>query len=414
MIKKLQKTVIDNLKVDFFSMIAILMNCTFLLVYAIQYQLADKNLILLTSIPIYILCALCLIIEFLYLESNETGLNKKYLKILWFIFLIYGLGFFPTYAVFITSGKKYTVLNLSTSLLLLAMMVDWLVFMIVSISGILFAYILFLFTKTHHDMMLFHNTKPYLLSYILLYMFLAASLFMRQKEKVQEKKMDFMKVFGSAIAHEVNAPLASMRMLSDTLSVIISNMKVKNKDDNYTITLKQMEYEMLTTVINDGFKKASTDALQIVEMLLTTLRNKYIDNKTPCKISLIAEDAIKMSDHLNHNNANIQLIIYQDFEIICTRNLLKHVIYNLIKNSFKHGGINVHVMIEIHHNKVIVSDNGIGIHQDKIKRIFDAFFTDGNGSGIGLAFCKFVLNDMNAKISCESEVNKFTKFIIEF
>lgn len=50
------------------------------------------------------------------------------------------------------------------------------------------------------------SKKLYLLSYLISYTFLSISLFMRQKEKVQAKKMDFMKVFGSAIAHEVNAP----------------------------------------------------------------------------------------------------------------------------------------------------------------------------------------------------------------
>ena len=93
---------------------------------------------------------------------------------------------------------------------------------------------------------------------------------------------------------------------------------------------------------------------------------------------------------------------------------MKHVIYNLIKNAFKHGGSNVNVSITVSNYQIVVSDNGIGIKEEILNTIFDTFTTNGNGSGIGLAFCKFVLDEINAKISCQSEVGKYTSFIIDF
>ena len=63
----------------------------------------------------------------------------------------------------------------------------------------------------------------YLLSYLLSYTLFSVSLFMRQKEKMQAKKIDFIKVFGSAIAHEVNAPLASIQMISNVLDMIVNH-----------------------------------------------------------------------------------------------------------------------------------------------------------------------------------------------
>ena len=119
-------------------------------------------------------------------------------------------------------------------------------------------------------------------------------------------------------------------------------------------------------------------------------------------------------ENLDLSGKKINLKIDTEFEIIGSVKLLKHVIYNLIKNSFKHGGENVEVLIEIKPYEVIVSDNGVGIQKEKIEHIFNAFFTDGNGTGIGLAFAKFVLDDMNATIGCESEVGQCTRFKIKF
>ena len=246
------------------------------------------------------------------------------------------------------------------------------------------------------------------------YTFIGLSLFMRRKEKLNEKKMDFMKVFGSAIAHEVNAPLSSMRMMADTLDTIINSTVVRRKAKHYILQMDAIDYEMLTSVIQEGFKRSASDAIQIVEMLLAAIREKYTDQKAVVNMGSIVKDAISLASHLDMTKNSIDLKIYKDFKISSNIKLLKHLLYNLIKNSFKHGGENVQILIEIKLHQVVVLDNGVGISQDKIGKIFNAFFSDGNGSGIGLAFAKFVLDDMNATISCESEIGKFTRFEINF
>ena len=400
----------SSIKLDLFSIIAVLMNCIFINIYIYEYNFKSADLILKGSMIAYLLC-----MASLALYCLRRFIAEEKISIIWLICIIYGIGFLPAYTVFITGGKKYLLLNLSSSLLILAMIADWIIFMIVSVLGISSAFIVFLITNTNQEINFLHPAKKtYFIYYIMSYTFIGISLFMRKKEKVQEKKMDFMKVFGSAIAHEVNAPLSSMRMMSDVLESIIDGMKVKKKDDNYILTINDMDYDMLTGVIKDGFKKSANDAIQIVEMLLAAIREKYTSQKLSANMSSIVKDAISLASHLDQSSSRINLKIDHDFEISGNVKLLKHVIYNLIKNSFKHGGEDVEVLVEIKNHEVVVSDDGAGIPQDKIDQIFNAFFTDGNGSGIGLAFAKFVLDDINASISCDSQVGKFTRFKINF
>lgn len=401
---------ISSLKLDIFSVLIVLINCIFINIYSYEYKIEEADLIFNGSILVYCICVVCIVLNFL-----SSLVQKRHLLFLWLLCLTCGLVWLPTYTVCITGGKKYLVLNLSSSLLVLAMMSDWVVFMLASISGVLTAFITFIITQDNYDFSFLHQSKKtYFVYYILSYTFIAITLFMRRKEKIQEKKMDFMKVFGSAIAHEVNAPLASMKMMSEVLDSIIGGIEVKKQKHNYILKVSEIDYKMLTDVIRNGMKKSTNEAIQIVEMLLAAIRDKYTNHNSIAQVSHIVRDAISLASHLDTNNSRISLKVIEDFEVFCNIKLLKHVIYNLIKNSFKHGGEGVQVSIEIYNGEIIVSDNGVGISKDKIDKIFSAFFTNGHGTGIGLAFAKFVLDDMNATISCESEVNKYTKFKIKF
>jgi signal transduction histidine kinase len=63
---------------------------------------------------------------------------------------------------------------------------------------------------------------------------------------------------------------------------------------------------------------------------------------------------------------------------------------------------------------VQIEDNGKGIGEETMKKIFIPFFsTREGGSGIGLSFSKFVIHQHNGRIKAESRKNKGTKFIID-
>ena len=411
MLEFFNKKIIQHcVKADIMSFFAVSLNCTLILLYWHEYVMVPINGVLAIVSLIYCICLTGVV---LYLKN--LSFNNKYFSILWISAIFLGLGFLPVYITLVTDGKKYLLLNLLSSLLILAIIVDWVFFVIISIIGIISAYALCLIQYSYIDLAIIHPSKKmYFTIYLMSYTFLVMTLFTRKKEKLQTKNMDFMKVFGGAIAHEVNTPLAAVKMASNVLDSIISTMDVKVENDKYLIVLDKMDYEMLTHTINQGLKKSTTEALQIVEMLLSALRDRYTKNHVTCNVSEVVKEAIEMSQELNSSSKKIFLNIVNDFQIQCSKKLLKHAIYNLIKNSLKHGGADVQIQIEILNNLIIVEDNGVGIQPKMLQKIFNAFITNGNGTGIGLAFCKFVLDDINAQLSCQSAVGQYTKFIINF
>ena len=71
--------------------------------------------------------------------------------------------------------------------------------------------------------------------------------------------------------------------------------------------------------------------------------------------------------------------------------------------------------------EVAISDNGIGIKNSNIDKVFDKFYREPQGNihnvkgfGLGLSYVKNILNKHKATIDVESKINNGTKFIINF
>jgi signal transduction histidine kinase len=102
------------------------------------------------------------------------------------------------------------------------------------------------------------------------------------------------------------------------------------------------------------------------------------------------------------------------------KKILTQIFINLIKNSLRatKGSENPNITISSEdidkETFITVKDNGIGIDIKQKKKLFEPFYSlSSNGVGIGLAFCKLALKNMNCSITCESEINSYTSFIIK-
>jgi two-component system nitrogen regulation sensor histidine kinase NtrY len=106
-----------------------------------------------------------------------------------------------------------------------------------------------------------------------------------------------------------------------------------------------------------------------------------------------------------------------DFEIEFDDLHFYQITTNIVQNAIDAAGADKPLTIKLNPNdrSYIISDQGIGIEPEDLKKIFEPYFTKKKkGIGLGLALVKKLVNINNAEIEVVSEENHGTEFIIKF
>ena len=99
---------------------------------------------------------------------------------------------------------------------------------------------------------------------------------------------------------------------------------------------------------------------------------------------------------------------------------LKMAFLNILINAIEAvneniGQLDISITPEISFHKVIIRDNGVGISEENLSRIFDPYFTSkANGFGLGLASTLNILQSHKAFVDVQSTIGEGTVFIIQF
>jgi len=150
-----------------------------------------------------------------------------------------------------------------------------------------------------------------------------------------------------------------------------------------------------------------------------------IDNSTIINLKDISNEVCKLLSN-KADDRNIKLLSH--VENICmkaNKSYISELLYNLVDNGIKYnynGGI-----VEININKcsgiinIIVKDNGLGISDEHLDRIFERFYRvdksrskETGGTGLGLSIVKHIVEVYDGKIEIRSKKNKGTEITIKF
>ncbi|MBF25686.1 MAG: two-component sensor histidine kinase [Flavobacteriales bacterium] len=210
------------------------------------------------------------------------------------------------------------------------------------------------------------------------------------------------------VSHELKTPLFNIQGYIETLlSGALYDKSVNKKYLKRTIkSVDRLIYivQDLETISNLESDELS---LNFNKWNLKNLINEIVD-----------QFEIKVKDkniNLFQDKKTTNCNVYADKERIA------QVLYNLISNSIKYGRKNGEIKISCHQSDniclVSVKDNGIGISEKNISRLFERFYRvdksrsrEQGGTGLGLAIVKHIIEAHQQNIKIKSTLNRGTEF----
>ena len=226
------------------------------------------------------------------------------------------------------------------------------------------------------------------------------------------KRLEMAKsMFVSMVAHEVKNPLAA---IEGYLNVILSGVAGEDA---------ARDREMMRRAL----VRAGTLRTMISELMSLTAMDtgNFVIKRSPLDIDEVVTEAVT-SCRERAREKGIDLSLHADGtaeRVLADRAAMVRVFTNLVDNAIKYTPERGHVDVRVEHDglyvKVAVRDDGIGMTQDEIDRVFDEFFRAKNeytarvpGTGLGLSLVKRLVEMHQGRVTLESSLGKGSTFTV--
>lgn len=209
----------------------------------------------------------------------------------------------------------------------------------------------------------------------------------------RQKNTDMVDYY-SMWVHQIKTPIAAMNFLLD----------------NEEVDQKILQQEL--------FKIE-----RYVEMVLTYIRLDSISSDyviTKINLDEVVKDSVKKYATIFINKKIKLNYVSHETMVISDKKWLSFAFEQILGNSVKYSSTGGEITIETYENKLVIEDNGIGIKEEDLPRIFEKGFTGFNGryekksSGLGLYLCKKTLDKLGHHIEISSKVGEGTRIEITF
>lgn len=222
-----------------------------------------------------------------------------------------------------------------------------------------------------------------------------------QKELVQKEKLAAIGQLAGGIAHEIRNPLAS---ISGSVEMLKETTKDSNPENTKLFSIIIKEIDRLNVLITDFLSFVRPEVKRTDEVVLKSL----------------IEDILSLVKFDKNLPADIQFELnLSDVKIKCDQSKLQQAFINVITNALqamkdtKNPRLVCSIQSEGYFASIEFTDNGPGIPESVVQRIFEPFYTTKTkGTGLGLAITHRIIEGHGGIIKVISEEKKGTTFFI--
>ncbi len=369
---------------------------------------------------------------FLIVFSNinlSEYFQKKILPFYWHCTLFITLPFHSTIFLLFSYFNTPWIVNSALTMLILALLVDWVSFLLIYSSGIVAAYIIYVLNID--NIVILHTEKNIdFLIYTYVFSFLLTTFFLYQKDqmtirirrinenlenKIQERTKDLKEAlqikseFLNTISHEIRTPIQGIVGISGELY------------SQWYILDEKEKYHLAQIIANSGNRLIDlvSNILDISKFEFAKMSYSFHEHDIVEFVQMIISEF-----KLESIKKNISITLnteFPNYDIVFDQDRMKQVLRNILSNSLKFSDKGNIVISIIKNNdiKICIQDQGIGIPDSELEDIFKPFIQSSRtkyrsgSSGLGLSIAHEIIKAHNGKIWAEkSEIGSKICFTI--
>lgn len=223
-------------------------------------------------------------------------------------------------------------------------------------------------------------------------------------------KLDNMrKEFVADVSHELKTPITSIIGYTDTLLEGEYDKKIQAKFLKVISTESQRMAKLVTDLLTLSRYDNNKNKAEITEINLGDMTKKCLE---------------KVQPEIEKKHHKVECFVTADVPLVkADKYGIERVILNILTNSIKYtpenGNIKIYVGFVYNDAYIKVIDNGIGIPEKDLPRIFERFYRvdkartrELGGTGLGLAIAKEIIEQNKGSIDIKSEYGKGTEVVL--
>lgn len=211
-----------------------------------------------------------------------------------------------------------------------------------------------------------------------------------------QDRAEYIHSFAADVSHEFKTPLASIKGTVEILKDYLGDMSEEERDR--FLSNLEADAARLEMLVNRLLELARADVM-----------------KPGADLSSLVEAL----EEIKRRSPGVEVVYFEDLgSVQMSGDVLVSILGNLVDNAFYHGGDGVQVRVEAEKVeggvRVSVCDNGPGISEANVGKIFERFFTTARnqgGSGLGLAIVRTLLERHGSEIEVQSRPGD-TRFVV--
>jgi signal transduction histidine kinase/AmiR/NasT family two-component response regulator len=331
-----------------------------------------------------------------------------------YVTVFYCLAFFMPLTLLQNGGAPNTVMNMMLGAVLVILLTDWRNTLTMMLGG---------YAASASYMLATHPASQFPMEFLywwvpLCMVLVAGGSFSKHAERraeLQRLRQLYSGLAGS-IAHEVRNPVAQVQHALETAQSLLARTGADT-------AMSPQQLDAVARALGQG-REAAYRGLQAITLTLQQVNGKPMDSSgfvplsaASCVRKAFQEYAFESPEQ--RDCVSVQVV--DDFRFRGDETGCVLILFNLLKNALYYlplhpgASITITVMTSPAH-RIVVRDTGPGIARERMANLFEEFHSFGKteGTGLGLAFCRRVMNAFGGDIACHSVFGKFTEFTLTF